>query len=203
MEHRIEQLQLRVEAAEVRARAAERQAKMMTCLWIGSLLLAVILLCLPPAFTQGAVSLRRGTTIQAPLRVVDGSGALLLTVDSQANPGRVDTNRTGPFVYLFDPSGRRRVGLFAGYDGGNLALYSRTGDDVNPPVTLSAGRANSNLHLGGPEGSCTVGLGAGLQYGALSLYNQRIKRVAHLEVMDESGKLILSDREGQRLHTVP
>ena len=126
MDQRFEELERRLEIAELRAAGAERQVRSLRMAGLAVLVGATALAVVRPGISQEkkATSSKaiKVTKVTAPFQVVDGSGKLIMMVES---------GKPGPYLHLFDSAGKPVVVLANGdKGGGKLDVFDRTGKAV-------------------------------------------------------------------------
>lgn len=153
------------------------------------------------------------TTVTAPFTVVDGSGQLLMKVDSWAGRGAV--------VSLYNAAARGVVEIGASSSGccGTVRVYR--GDDNATPTAMLGVNADDTggLHLAGVEGGVAQLSGKGLvvatgdkkptvvlrqatDHGYLDLRNNAGVPTASLWASDEGGGLEIDGGTGNRAVTI-
>lgn len=103
------------------------------------------------------------STLHAPLRVVDKTGAPVFVVDSEN--GKTD-------AYLYGAKGKRMTILSASADGSGLVVSGSAKTD-EPDITLVAMPTGSALLMNGPKGKKGVEIAASAEGGDVSSYDAK------------------------------
>lgn len=145
------------------------------------------------ALEQEITNLKLANTVQAPLRVVDSEGNVILHVDATQN---------GAALSLLASDGSQVASMSASRYGGCVTLYAvpvrveDVGSFGNQLIELGASTTGANLIIRKAE---TNSLEMHLSSNAMSFYNAREEAVASFAVNpdDDGGIIVLTDQEGR------
>lgn len=152
-------------------------------------ILAVLLVCIPALPASRASSRppeQRGTTVKAPLRVVDNSGRSLVVIDRRPGASLSELGAEVTEIQLFNSEGRPVGALATDRFGGKVWLsashgqaktaLSMGGHALDNPVG-AASIVGGRLDLAGGNGQTTAALVAGESGGLIALYSVTGRRL--------------------------